>query len=94
MNIFVRNISFNTTDNDLRGTFEAFGEVSSARVIMDRETQRSRGFGFVEMATPEEAGKAVETLNEKQFQGRALTIKEALPREPRSGSEFRKGGRN
>ena len=82
MRIFVGNLSFNTSDNDLRDAFAPYGEVASAQVIMDRETQRSRGFGFVEMSE-DDARKAISGLNESDLQGRALNVNEAKPREDR-----------
>ena len=83
MRIFVGNLSFNTSDNDLRDAFAAYGEVVSANIIMDRETQRSRGFGFVDMAD-DDARKAISGLNESDLQGRALTVNEAKAREERA----------
>ena len=82
MRIFVGNLSFNTSDNDLRDAFAAYGEVVSANVIMDRETQRSRGFGFVDMAD-DDARKAISGLNESDLQGRALNVNEAKARAER-----------
>lgn len=83
MNIYVGNLSYKATDEDLRGAFEAFGQVSSARVIMDKETGRSRGFGFVEMPSDEEGRKAVEGVNNKDIAGRPVRVNEARPREDR-----------
>ena len=83
MRIFVGNLSFNTSDNDLRDAFAAYGEVVSANVVMERETQRSRGFGFVDMAD-DDARKAISGLNESDLQGRALTVNEAKAREERA----------
>ncbi|AWN15201.1 RNA recognition motif domain-containing protein [Salinisphaera sp. RV14] len=83
MNIYVGNLSWNTTDDDLRTAFEAFGEVSSAKVIMDRETGRSRGFGFVEMSDDNAARQAIEGMNDKDLQGRSLRVNEARPRDDR-----------
>lgn len=88
--LFVGNLSFRTTSEELRDLFAAAGTVESASVIEDRETGRSRGFGFVEMATQEDATKAVEQFNGKDFGGRNLTVNEARPREDRGGG----GGRN
>lgn len=81
-NIYVGNLSWGCTDQDLRNLFADFGEVSSARVIEDRETGRSRGFGFVEM---DDAGaaQAIESLDGSSFQGRNLKVNEAQPRQPR-----------
>src|SRR6266542_3260823 len=86
-NLYVGNLSFQTTADDLREAFEQFGSVTRAQVISDRETGRSRGFGFVEMA--DGAEEAITNLNGAQFQGRALTVNEAKPREerPRSSGE-------
>lgn len=83
MNIYVGNLSWNSTDDDLRTAFEAFGEVSSAKVIMDRETGRSRGFGFVEMSDDNAARQAIEGMNDKDLQGRSLRVNEARPRDDR-----------
>lgn len=83
MNIYVGNLSWNTDDDELRGAFEAFGEVSSAKVIMDRETGRSRGFGFVEMSDDNDAKQAIEGMNNKDLGGRTLRVNEARPRDDR-----------
>jgi RNA recognition motif-containing protein len=83
MNIYVGNLSYGMTDSELRDAFAAFGEVSSAKVLIDRETGRSRGFGFVEMPNQSEAEKAIAQLNGKDLGGRALRINEARPREKR-----------
>ena len=72
-----------STDDDLRSAFEAFGEVTSAKVIMDRETGRSRGFGFVEMPNDNEAREAIDGMNQKDLQGRSLRVNEAREREER-----------
>lgn len=74
MNMYVSNLGFHTSDDDLRKLFEAFGQVSSAKVITDRETGRSRGFGFVEMATSTEAEQAMAKLNGKDIEGRAISV--------------------
>jgi RNA recognition motif-containing protein len=74
MNMYVSNLGFHTSDDDLRKLFEAFGQVSSAKVITDRETGRSRGFGFVEMATNTEAEAAMAKLNGKDIEGRAISV--------------------
>ena len=81
--LFVGNLSFNTTENDLNDAFAAFGTVSEANLMMDRTTNRSRGFGFVTMSTPEEAQKAIDGLNGKELGGRAITVNIARPREER-----------
>ena len=80
MNIYVGNLSYNTTNEDLNETFSPFGEVVSVQVIMDRDTGRSRGFGFVEMADETNARDAISGLNGKDLGGRALTVNEARPR--------------
>jgi RNA recognition motif-containing protein len=91
-NLYVGNLAYSTTDDDLRELFSQHGSVAKAQVIMDRETGRSRGFGFVEMNDGAEA--AVAALNGAQFQGRTLTVNEAKPREdrPRSGGGGGGGG--
>ena len=83
MNIFVGNLSFSTTDDGLRNAFESYGTVDSARVILDRETNRSRGFGFVEMPNDSEAQAAIEGCNGLDLDGRAIRVNEARPRENR-----------
>jgi RNA recognition motif-containing protein len=87
--LFVGNLSFNTTENDLQDAFAAHGTVTETNLMMDRATGRPRGFGFVTMSTTEEAQKAVEAMNGKSFDGRPLTVNVARPREERSGG----GGR-
>lgn len=84
--LYVGNLSFDTTTQDLETMFGALGTVQSANLIEDRETGRSRGFGFVEMSTNEEAQSAIASLNGKEVGGRALTVNEAKPREDRGGS--------
>ena len=84
--LYVGNLSFRTTSEDLRELFAQVGTVESANIIEDRETGRSRGFGFVEMATQEEANAAIEQFNGKEFGGRNLTVNEAKPRVDRGGS--------
>ena len=83
MNIYVGNLPFEIDDTELERTFTPFGEVSSARVIQDRFSGRSRGFGFVEMADDTQAEAAILALNGKDFSGRPLTVNEAKPREDR-----------
>ena len=78
-NLFVGNLTFNTTTSELETMFAEFGEVSSAQVITDRDTGRSRGFGFVEMATPEAAEKAISSLDGKNISGRAIKVNVATP---------------
>jgi len=81
----VSNISFHTTEDDLKNLFSKFGEVTSVKIIMDRETNESRGFGFVEMQTAEEGNKAIEALNGKEIEGRALSVSVAREKENRGG---------
>jgi RNA recognition motif-containing protein len=90
--LYVGNLSFRTTSEDLREAFATVGTVESATVIEDRDTGRSRGFGFVEMATPEEAAAAIEQFNGKDFGGRNLTVNEAKPRADRGGGGRGYGG--
>src|SRR2546422_4632435 len=89
--LYVGNLSFRTTSEDLREAFASVGTVESATVIEDRDTGRSRGFGFVEMATPEEAAAAIEQFNGKDLGGRNLTVNEAKPRADRGGGGGRGG---
>ena len=89
--IFVGNFSFSMTESELRSLFEQHGRIESATVATDRDTGRSRGFGFVSMPNDEEAEKAMAALNGKDVGGRALTVNEARPQTQRSG--FREGGR-
>ena len=95
MNIYVGNLSFEETEASLESVFAAHGEVTSARIITDRETGRSRGFGFVEMSDQAEAQAAIAALNGTNQNGRELTVNEARPREDRGGSGggFGGGGR-
>jgi RNA recognition motif-containing protein len=90
--LYVGNLSFRTTSEELREAFAAVGTVESASVIEDRDTGRSRGFAFVEMATPEEAAAAIEQFNGKDFGGRNLTVNEAKPRTDRGGGRGYGGG--
>jgi len=83
--LYVGNLSYDTSDSDLQRLFEEFGTVESAQVISDRETGRSKGFGFVEMGSDQEAQAAISALNGKEVGGRALTVNEAKPREERGG---------
>src|SRR5262249_11968370 len=83
--LFVGNISFNTTENDLQDAFAAHGTVVEANLMVDRDSGRPRGFGFVTMGSPEEAERAIEALNGANLDGRNLTVNEARPREERSG---------
>jgi cold-inducible RNA-binding protein len=83
--LFVGNVSFNTTENDLHDAFSAHGTVTEANLMVDRASGRPRGFAFVTMATPEEAQKAIEAMNGAALDGRNLTVNEARPKEERSG---------
>ena len=85
MNIYVGNLPYSISDDDLRAAFAAFGEVSSATVIMDKMTGRSKGFGFVEMPGQDEAEAAIKALDGKDLGGRNIRVNEARPREDRSG---------
>jgi RNA recognition motif-containing protein len=87
MNIFVGNLSYQAVDEDLREAFAAFGTVTSATVIVDRMTGKSRGFGFVEMPNDEEARRAIQALNESLLKGRPIKVNEARPREERPRRE-------
>ena len=103
MNIFVGNLSYQVADEDLRAAFAAFGQVTSANVIIDRMTGKSRGFGFVEMPNSDEATKAIQGLNDSPIKGRPVKVNEARPREDRpprreggfggGGGEYDGGGR-
>src|ERR1043165_8595498 len=86
--LFVGNLSFNTTENDLQDAFAAHGTVVETNLMMDRVSGRPRGFGFVTMGTAEEAEAAINALNGKELDGRALTVNVAKPREERSGGGF------
>ena len=92
INIYVGNLPFSTTDTELEDLFSQFGTISRAAVITDRETGRSRGFGFVEMENEEEGKKAIAEMNEAEFAGRQLTVNEARPRAPRTGGGGKSGG--
>jgi len=96
MNIYVANIPFKATEQELRGLFEEFGEVSSAKIILDRVTQRSRGFGFVEMKDDTAGRQAVNDLNGSDFMGKNLVVNEARPKTdaPRMGGGNRYSGGN
>lgn len=93
MNIFAAKLSFDTQSNDLQEAFEAFGEVSSANVITDKHTGRSKGFGFVEMPNEDDARKAISELNDSELDGRTIVVKVAEPREDRgNGGGGNRGG--
>ena len=86
--LYIGNLPFTVTDDQLRDHFSQVGTVTSAQVIMDRFSGRSKGFGFVEMSTDEEASKAISQFNGQDLSGRALTVSEARPKEPREGSRY------
>jgi cold-inducible RNA-binding protein len=91
-NLYVGNLTFSTTESDLRDLFAPFGAVERVSLVTDRDTGRSRGFGFVEMASDTEAAAAISALNGKDLGGRALTVNEARPKTERSGSGGGRGG--
>ena len=84
--LYIGGLAYSVTDEQLKTLFESHGTVESAKVIMDRYTDRSRGFGFVEMSTQQEAEQAIQALNGTEFEGRSLTVNESKPRENRSSS--------
>ncbi|MDR0715149.1 MAG: RNA-binding protein [Bacteroidales bacterium] len=92
MNIYISNLNFRVEDDDLRQLFEEYGEVSSAKVITDKYTGRSRGFGFVEMPDNEASLKAISELNQVEHDGKVLTVNEARPREERPRGNSGHGG--
>jgi cold-inducible RNA-binding protein len=92
MRLYVGNLSYNVTNSSLEELFSQYGSVKSAQVIQDRDTQRSKGFGFVEMSDDNAAREAIKNLNEKEHDGRNLTVNEARPREERSGGGYGGGG--
>jgi RNA recognition motif-containing protein len=90
--LFVRSLSYNSTDASLEELFATVGKVISAKIIMDRDTGRSKGFGFVEMASDEEAARAIKELDGKELDGRAIAVSEARPRENNNRSFSSNGG--
>ncbi|MDR3268502.1 MAG: RNA-binding protein [Tannerella sp.] len=92
MNIYISNLSFNVEDSDLRQLFEEYGEVTSAKVITDKFTGRSRGFGFVEMSDNDASLKAISELNQFEYDGKVITVNEARPREDRPKTSNNRGG--
>lgn len=92
MKLYVGNLAFQTSNHDLEELFAGMGTVESANIVEDRETGRSRGFGFVEMSSKEEGENAIAELNGKEFNGRSLTVNEAKPREDRGGNRGGYGG--
>ena len=91
MNIYISNLSYAVNDGDLKDLFGEYGEISSAKVITDRETGRSRGFGFVEMADDAQGKKAIDELNGAEYDGKVITVNVAKPREDRSNGGGRGG---
>jgi len=92
MNIFVAKLNFDTRESDLQDAFEAHGAVDSVKIIMDKFTGKSKGFGFVEMPNDDEAQAAIDALNDQDFDGRTIVVKKAEPRERRGGGGFNRGG--
>ena len=92
MNIYVSNLSYNTEADSLQQLFAEYGEVTSANIITDRETGRSRGFGFVEMPDEAEGQKAIDELNETEFEGKTINVNVARPKTERGGGGFNRGG--
>jgi cold-inducible RNA-binding protein len=90
--LFVGSLPYSMTDDDLKALFTDFGEVASAKVIYDRETNRSKGFGFVEFDDDAAAKKAIDSLNNSEIQGRTIVVNEARPQEPRPRRDFGGGG--
>jgi RNA recognition motif-containing protein len=90
--LFVAGLSYSMTDSALSNLFAEYGTVTSAQIITDRETNRSKGFGFVEMSSEDESKKAIQGLNGKEVDGRPLTVNEARPREDRPSRPFQGGG--
>jgi len=91
MNIYVGNLDFEVVESDLREAFEQYGQVTEVRIIMDKYTGKTKGFGFIEMPGKEEAQKAIAEMNDKEFKGRAIKVNEAKPKTDRGGG--RRGGR-
>jgi len=92
MNLYVSNLSFDVEDQDLKSLFDAYGTVTSCKVIKDRDTGRSRGFGFVEMSNKEEGLKAISELNNSEFEGKNISVNEARPKPDRPQNRFGGGG--
>ena len=92
MNIYVGNLAYSTTEDELRSAFEEFGAVSSVNIIQDRDTGRSKGFGFVEMPEKQEAQDAIDKLNNQQLGERTILVNEARPRQDNGGSRGGRGG--
>ncbi len=94
MNIFVAKLNFDTQESDLRNVFSEFGDIDSVKIIMDKFTGRSKGFGFIEMPNDEEAQEAINTLNNTDVDGRTIVVKKAEPRENRNNNRGGGGGYN
>lgn len=92
MNIYVGNLSYEVTESDLEETFAAFGQVETVKIIKDMATNKSKGFGFVEMPDKDSAQQAIDALNGKELKGRALKVNEARPRTQDRGGDMRRGG--
>ena len=92
MNIYVGNLGFDVTESVLREAFEQFGQVAEVRLIMDKYTGKTKGFGFIEMPVKEEAEKAIAEMNEKDFESRIIKVSEAKPKTDRGGGGGRRGG--
>jgi len=92
MNIFVAKMNYDTQESTLRTLFEGYGEVDTVKIVMDRETGRSKGFGFVEMPNDDEAQSAIDALNDQEFDGRTIVVKKAEPRAPRNNNRGGYGG--
>ncbi len=93
MNLYVGNLLFNVSENDLRNAFEQFGQVTEVRLIMDKFSGKSKGFGFIEMPSKDEAEKAIREMNGKELMGRALNVNVAKPKTDRRGGGGRGSGR-
>lgn len=92
MNIYVSNLNFSTTSESLQELFAEYGEIDSVKIITDRETGRSRGFGFIEMPNDTEGQSAISALNETDFEGKTINVNVARPRTERSNSGYNRGG--
>lgn len=90
--MYVGNIPYGATEEDLRGLFSEYGEIESLKIMKDQSSGRSKGFGFIEMMNEEDAKKAIATLNGKDFMGKSLTVAEARPQQKRRGFDDRRGG--
>lgn len=89
MNIYVGNLSYSATENSMRDLFEGFGQVTTAKIVTDKFTGSSRGFGFIEMPNNDEAQRAIAELNGKEFEGRKIVVNESRPRETTGGNDYR-----